>query len=161
MLDPDIAAQIQAFDQALTERLDDTNFIIDDFGGFGMKDEGSDMPQWDTGYPAYGDENTTPTETEYCDMIEEPPPDVDSIGSFDKYIVVMIKLDDKTNSGGNIATVKRRGTDENIFANGRAHIVPLLDTIEYEADLEYEKTDRYFDNVITENVHYRLDNEGH
>ena len=45
MLDPDIALQIKAFDRALTERLDNTNFIINDFDGFGIKDEGSDMPQ--------------------------------------------------------------------------------------------------------------------
>ena len=37
MLDPDIAVQIKAFDRALTERLYDTNFIIDDFDGFGIK----------------------------------------------------------------------------------------------------------------------------
>ena len=44
MLDPYIALQIKAFDKALTERLDDANFIIDDFNGFVIKDEGSDMP---------------------------------------------------------------------------------------------------------------------
>ena len=44
MLDPDIAVQIKAFDKEITEQLDDTKFIFDDFNGFGMKDEGSDMP---------------------------------------------------------------------------------------------------------------------
>ena len=44
MLDPDITLQIKSFDKALTERLDDANFIINDFNGFGIKDEGSDMP---------------------------------------------------------------------------------------------------------------------
>ena len=34
MLDSDIAVQIKAFDKALTERLDDSNFIIDDFDDF-------------------------------------------------------------------------------------------------------------------------------
>ena len=53
--------KIKVFDQALTERLDDTNFIIDYFDGFVMKDEGSDMPQWDTWDLSYGDEKTTPT----------------------------------------------------------------------------------------------------
>ena len=38
MLDPDIAVQIKAFEQALTELLENTNFIINDFYGFGMKD---------------------------------------------------------------------------------------------------------------------------
>ena len=50
-LEPDIAVQIKAFDQTLTERLEDTNFIIDYYDGFGMKDEGSGMPQRDTWDP--------------------------------------------------------------------------------------------------------------
>ena len=33
-----------------------------------------------------GDENTIPTEMECGEMMEEPRPDVDGIGSFDKYI---------------------------------------------------------------------------
>ena len=70
MLDPDISVQIKVLDQALIERLDNTNFIIYDFGGFGIKDEGSDMPQWDTWDPPYGDEKTTPTEMEYVKMME-------------------------------------------------------------------------------------------
>ena len=34
MIDPDIAAWIKVFDKTLTDRLDDTNFIIDDFDVF-------------------------------------------------------------------------------------------------------------------------------
>ena len=63
MLKPDISVQIKVFYQELTKRLDDANFIIDEFDGFVIKDEGSDMPQWDTWDPEYGDEKTTPTET--------------------------------------------------------------------------------------------------
>ena len=37
MLDPDIAFQIKYFDKALTKRLKNANFIIDDFDGFGIK----------------------------------------------------------------------------------------------------------------------------
>ena len=44
MIDLDIALKIKSFDKALTERLDDTKFIIGDFNSFGIKDEGSDMP---------------------------------------------------------------------------------------------------------------------
>ena len=122
---------MKAFDQALNERLDNTNFIIDDFDGFGIKDEGSDMPQWDIWDPAYGDEKTTPTETEYRKMMEEPCPDVDSIGISHNYIDVTVKLDDETNGGGNIATLKRCSTDANGFSIVRAHNNPLLDTREY------------------------------
>ena len=69
MLDPDITVQIKAFDWALTEWLYNTNFIIGGFNGVGMKYEGSDMPQWDTWDPAYGDNKITSTETEYGEMI--------------------------------------------------------------------------------------------
>ena len=69
MLDPYIAVQIKAFDKELTEQLDDSKFIFDDFDGFGMKDEGSDMPQWDTWDPAYRDKKTIRTETEDSKMI--------------------------------------------------------------------------------------------
>ena len=61
-------------------------------------------------------------------MIKEPRPDIDDIGSFDKYICVTVKLDDGINSGVNIATVKRNSTDANGFTIGRAHNNPLLDT---------------------------------
>ena len=44
LIDQDIALHIKEFDKVLTERLDDANFIIDVFGGFGIKDEGSDIP---------------------------------------------------------------------------------------------------------------------
>ena len=44
IIDPDISVQIKSFDKELTERLEDVNFTIDDFDGFGIKDEGSGMP---------------------------------------------------------------------------------------------------------------------
>ena len=63
MIDQYIAVQIKPFYRALTERLNNTNFIINDFDGFVIKDEGIDMPQWDTWDPSYGEDNITPTET--------------------------------------------------------------------------------------------------
>ena len=39
-------------------------------------------------------------------MIKEPCPDVHEIGIFENYISMTVKLDDVTDSGGNIATVK-------------------------------------------------------
>ena len=92
MLDPYIAVQIKVFDQALPESLDDTNFIIDDLDGFGVEDEGSDMLQWETWDPENRDENTTPTETEYGKIMEEPRPDVDVFGSLDEYIGLKVKI---------------------------------------------------------------------
>ena len=104
------------------------NFIIDDFGGFEIKDEVSDMPQWYTWDPAYGDKKNTPTEIEYGEMVEEPRSDVDDTGICDTYIGVTVKLNDETNSGGNIATVKQCAADVNVFSIVKAHNNPLLDT---------------------------------
>ena len=59
-----------------------------------------------------------------------------------------VKLDNGTNSGGNIDTVKQRATDANEFAIRHAHNNLLIDTREYEDDFEYGITDRYFANVI-------------
>ena len=50
--------------------------------------------------------------------MEEPYPDVDDIGSFNKYIGVTFKLDDEANSGGKIANSKFRATDTNGSAIG-------------------------------------------
>ena len=72
IIDPNIVVQIKSFDRALIESLDNINFIIDDFNGFGVYYEGSDMLQWDTWGLAYGDEKITPTETEYGERMEEP-----------------------------------------------------------------------------------------
>ena len=93
-------------------------------------------------------------------MIKEPRLDVDDIGSSEKYIGVTVKLDNGTNSGGNISNVKRRATDENGFSIGRTHNNPLMDTIEYKVELEYGTTYSCFDNSIAENVYSQLDSEG-
>ena len=118
-----------------------------------MKDEGSDMVEWYVWDPAYGNEKTTLTETDR--------PEDDDIGSFDKYIGVTVKLDNVTNSCGNIATLKCHATNANGFEIGHAHNNPLLDTREYEVELEDSTTDRYFANAITENVYSQPDIEGH
>ena len=70
-------------------------------------------------------------------------------------------MDDETNSGSNIATAKRRATDANGFAIGRAHNSPLLDTQKYEVELEDGTTDRYLANVITENLYSQFDSKVH
>ena len=84
------------------------------------------MVQWDKWDTSYRDKKTTPTEMECGKIMEEPRPDADVIESFDKYIVVMVKLDNETNSVFNIATLKRHATDTNGFAIGRANNNPLL-----------------------------------
>ena len=96
IIDPNIAVQIKAFDQALIERLDNINFIFDDFNGFGVDYEVSSLPQWDTCDLAYGYKKTTPTETVYGEMMEEPHQEVDDIVIFNKYISVVVKKYNET-----------------------------------------------------------------
>ena len=86
------------------------------------------MTQWDTLDLSYMDENTTPNETEYAEMVEESHQEIDDIGSFNKYISVVVKLENETNSGGNISTVKRRATDSNGYAIGQVHNNPIMYT---------------------------------
>ena len=69
-----------------------------------------------------------PTETEYGEMMEQPHQDLDDIGSFNKYISVVVKLENETNSGSNVYNVKRRDTDENGYTIRRAHNNPIMDT---------------------------------
>ena len=67
--------------------------------------------------------------------MEDPHPDVDDIGSFDKYISVVVKLENETNSGVNISTVTRCATDANRYVIEQAHNNPIMDTRDYEVEL--------------------------
>ena len=58
------------------------------------------------------------------------------------------------------ATFKRRVLDTLGNPVDRAHAYPLLDTSEYEVELEDGTTDRYFANVIAENLWDMWDVEG-
>ena len=160
MLDPDIAGQIEQFNEKLNARLDDTNHAIEQIDGvsFDYKD---DLPQWDAWDPAYGDDSTTPTDSEYGNMVQEETKDVDDIddATYDQFVGATFRLDG-SNNGGNLATVKRRVTDINGHMIGKAHPNPLLSTAEYEVELEDGTTDRYFANVIAENIYSQLDTEG-
>ena len=56
MLDAKTASQVEIFNTAINERLDDTNFLIQHGeGGFTLEDE-YDLQQWD---PSYGGNYTT------------------------------------------------------------------------------------------------------
>lgn len=158
MLDNDIATQIESFHNTLSERLDDSNFTLPSVGNFAFDEDHYDLPQWD---PAYGD--NTPNDDEYGnEMHTTPLEDADDLepDAYDKYIGARVVLDEATNNGGNIATVKRRATDIDGRAIGTAHNNPLLDSREYEIELEDGTTDRIFANKIAENIYTQLDDEG-
>jgi hypothetical protein len=77
------------------------------------------------------------------------------LDTYDKLIGTQIKLDDDRK-----ATVRRRVTDQYGRPVGVAHVNPLLDTRQYEVELEDGTTDAYFANIIEENLYSQVDNEG-
>ena len=160
LLDDNIKSEVDRFTETLNTRLNDDNFRLPGIDGYMLEDvdDEFDLPQWD---PAYG--NNTPGDNEYGDMMTEPLADAeDDIDPevYDKYIGAKVVLDEGTNSGGNLATVKRRTTDINGRPTGTAHSNPLLDTREYEIELEDGTTDRIFANKIAENIYAQVDDEG-
>ena len=77
----------------------------------------------------------------------------------DQYIGAEVILDEDNPS--NLATVKSRVIrDFNGRLVGKGHTNPLLDTREYEVEFMDGTTDRYFANVIAENLWRQCDGEG-
>ena len=151
---PDIAERVEQFNRTLTERLDDTNFQLQtDPNDFYLEDVYDD--------PAYGDSNT-PGDGDY-NLPSDERPEADEVNTYDKFIGATFLLDPHK-SPGNVATkatVLRRAEDQQGRPAGRAHTNPLLDTREYEVELEDGTVDRYFANVIAENLWAQCDAEGH
>jgi hypothetical protein len=157
--DPEIKSQIERFDRQMHERMDDTNFDNPELADFHLNDDLSLLDErirdrWphDT---AYGDERTTPPDSDFDEPQEQPEEDDIDIDAYDKLIGSRIILDD-----GLKATVTRRMTDFNGTPIGRPHVNPLLDTRQYEVELEDETTDAYFANIIAENLYLQCDSEG-
>ena len=159
ILDPTISASIEKFNEALNKRLDDTNFIIAGGTGFLLQEDDYDLPRWD---PAYGDH--TPTQEEYGPMGNETPladaEDRIDAEMYDKYIGAKIVLDEESNNGGNIGTVKRQATDRDGFAIGKPHSNIALDTREYEIEMDDGTTKRLLANKIAANLYAMMDDEG-
>ena len=144
MRDADLVQRADRFNHQLAQRLDETNFMIED-----------------TGYPpdVYIDYDDT------ADITVDPDderPEADTIDSYDKWIGATFLLDPTRNPDnvGTKARVVQRRTDP--FGNpiGRAHANPLMDTREYEVILEDGTYDVYCANTIAENIWSQCDSEG-
>jgi len=99
MQEDTIKEHIAKFNDDIKQRLDDTNFILENnSAAFTLVDE-YDLPQWDDS--AYGEDN----EAEHVD-IPKATPEADDIDmdQYDRYIGARVILDDRDNGGGNIAT---------------------------------------------------------
>ena len=78
----------------------------------------------------------------------------------EKYIEAKLIIDEKSNNGGNLATVIRQATDEYGMPILQAHRNPILDTREFEVELENGETEKIMTNQISANLYSQLDNEG-
>ena len=104
---PAIKKQIDEFDEELTKRLDDSNFVIqgsDDFYLDDMYDEVDEQ--------TYGDGSRTSTDQEY--QLPEERSEEDSVEQYDNLIGATFLLDPKNGDNKNLATkatVKSRVVD--------------------------------------------------
>ena len=112
--------------------------------------------------PAYGDndpENDNENGTANGDMSLAEADDLDD-DRYGKYIGAKLVLDEKLNNGGNFATVTKRATNEYGTPFGTAHRNPMLDTREFEIELESGETDKMMANQIAATLYSQLDDEG-
>jgi hypothetical protein len=157
-LNDNIRKSIATFDKQIEERLDDTNFVIENI--FESQNVLQDESMFDD--PAYGDGTHTPTDDEYR-MSDKPPErleedDVQS-DAYDKYIGAEVTVDFGT-EGRKRATVKGRVRDFEGNFVGKSHANPLLDTSEYIIEYDDGTADRMFANSIAENIYAQVDEEG-
>ena len=150
MIDAKTASQVENFNTDRNKRLDDTKFRIQHGeGGFTLEEE-YDLQQWD---PSYGDNE--PTVEEYGAANGGTPlagAEYLKDYRYDKNIGAKIIINKKSNNSGNLATVIRRSTDKYGSPIGKAHRKPMLDTLEFEVELEDGETDKIMSNQIAANL---------
>ncbi len=69
-------------------------------------------------------------------------------------------MDNTANGGGNLATVKKITTNLSGWPMGTGHSNPLLDSREYEVELEDGTSDRIFANKIAKNIYSQINDKG-
>jgi hypothetical protein len=145
---PDLKERIDDFNERFKHRLDDTNFILEGNDIDYYQQDVYDIPlqrETDNGNESNGDLS-----------IE------DDVVAFDNLIGATFLLDPiKTpNNIATRATVVKRKMDALGNPIGIHHPNPLLDTREYEVELEDGTYDSYFANTIAENLWSQCDAEG-
>jgi hypothetical protein len=156
-LQPAIKLQIDRFDAALTERLDDANFMLDP----------SDFNPIDT-YDDYNDNIIAPDKFDddaslFGEWSEETQ-DIDNLDEarLDKFIGTTFILD-PDHSPYKLATkvkVRDQSQDPSGRPIGKSHDNPLLNTAEYICELEDGTLDKFLANTIAENVWSQCDFDG-
>jgi len=147
-----IQESIKAFDESLQERLDDTNFVVEDHTvKFYLEDEES------TG----DDPSTTPSEAEYGDCFSGKQEEAEVTYAeelSDKYVGAELIFD---RDGERIhGTVIKRAKGYDGRPVGCRHDNPLFDTHQYVVMFADGLTENYTANVITESMISQVDAEG-
>ena len=154
---PRLQHKLKFFNTDINERIDDTKFRIQHGeGGFTLEDE-YDLQQCD---PAYGEND--PTTEEYGEANDGTPlADAEDLidDRYNKYTGAKLIIDEKLNNDNNLANEIRRATDEYEAPIGQAYRKPMLDTREFEVDLENGDTDKKMENQIYANLYSQLDDE--
>ena len=148
-----IRDRVSAFDNDLAIRMNDENFQLDHPNPvFYLQD---DVPFADDAA-----NDNIPPDAEYGDMNQPAKREADEIefDTFDQYLnsEFLVNNDGETA----MARVVKRAKDNNGNPIGKRHPNPLLDTREYECELEDGSLMRYHANVIAENIFAQCDDEG-
>ena len=148
-----IRDRVRTFDVELVTRLNDENFQLDHPNPvFYLQDDVDDI------HDTAGD--NIPPHAEYGDMNQPAKEDADDIEfeTFDRYLnsEFMVNKDGEQA----MAKVVKRARDNNGNPIGKRHTNPMLDTREYECELEDGSMTRYHANVIAENIFAQCDDEG-
>jgi hypothetical protein len=157
-LNDNIKQSMELFQRKMDERLDETNFVIDNEFESSRVLQDEDLND----DPAYGDGSHTPTDAEYrMDMLPPNRLDEDDIQSdaYDKYIGAEVSVDFGT-EGRKRAAVKARARNFEGNFIGRSNQNPLLDTSEYIIEYDDGTADRMFANTIAANIFTQVDDEG-
>jgi hypothetical protein len=148
-----IRDRVRTFDVELVTRLNDENFQLDHPNPvFYLQDDVDDI------HDTAGD--NIPPHAKYGDMNQPAKEDADDIEfeTFDRYL----NSEFMVNKDGEhaMAKVVKRARDNNGNPIGKRHTNPMLDTREYECELEDGSMTRYHANVIAENIFAQCDDEG-
>ena len=148
---PDLKSRIDDFNRQLSIRLDDTNFVLP--GNEDIDYYAQDVYDIPLQRESMNGDSSNGDSSDNAD--NEPE-------QFDKLIGATFLLDPLA-APGNVATtatVIKRKLDPLGIPLGKYHPNPLLDTREYEVELEDGTYDSYFANTIAENLWSQCDVEG-
>ena len=150
-INPDIKVTIENFNKRLVKRLDDSSHHVE-LPEAAEKYRLPDVPLPNDLEHDERDENKTPKDDGYDDMLVDERPDDDEEEMIDKYLGMELIMDVGTNNERGARVVKRARTDDG-KAIGSAHSNPILDTHTYEIEFADGTRDKITANIIAENVY--------